>query len=290
MRNSLGCGLAAFTVLLLTGCGSPGHTAAAAAGAPSLLQPTTTSAIATTTPPPTTTTTTTTAPSTTVSRTPAKPASSSSVRPVAPQSAARRLPLEFPTGSATQVVTVVATNTQATTAMLQMWNKADGGWDPVGPSVTADIGRNGMTAHESEGAKAAPIGSFTLTQAFGKDSDPGTALPYFQTTPDDWWISEPGPLYNAHQNCASDCAFNTASGNPNEHLYYETPYYNYAVVIDYNTANAGPVVQGAGSAFFLHVTTGKPTLGCVAIPTSALLPLMRWLDPADHPRILIGTA
>ena len=25
-----------------------------------------------------------------------------------------------------------------------------------------------------------------------------------------------------------------------------------------------------------------------AIPTSALLPLMRWLNPADHPRILIG--
>lgn len=206
------------------------------------------------------------------------------------QAAARRLPLDFPTGSATQVVTVVATSTTATTASLQMWNKVGGGWVPVGSAVTADIGRNGMSAHVTEGAKAAPIGSFTLTQAFGRDSDPGTALPYFQTTPDDWWISDPGPLYNTHQRCAANCAFNTATGNPNEHLYYEVPYYDYAVVIDYNTANAGPVVPGAGSAFFLHVTTGKPTLGCVAIPTAALLPLMRWLTPADHPRILIGTA
>ncbi|HEY4459675.1 MAG TPA: L,D-transpeptidase family protein [Pseudonocardiaceae bacterium] len=215
---------------------------------------------------------------------------SSSTHPVVVQAAARKLPLDFSTGSATQVVTVVATDTHATTASLQMWNKVNGGWTPVGSAVTADIGRNGMSAHVTEGAKAAPIGSFTMTQAFGRDSDPGTALPYFQTTPDDWWISEPGPLYNTHQRCASDCAFNTATGNPNEHLYYEIPYYNYAVVIDYNTANAGPVVPGAGSAFFLHVTTGKPTLGCVAIPTAALLPLMRWLNPADHPRILIATA
>lgn len=207
------------------------------------------------------------------------------------QASARSLPLDFSTGSATQVVTVVGADTHATTAVLQMWDKVDGGWVPVGQAATADIGRDGLSASVSEGATATPIGSFTLTQAFGRDSDPGTALPYFQTTPDDWWISEPGPLYNTHQHCSSGCAFNTSgSGNPNEHLYYEIPYYNYAVVIDYNTANAGPVVQGAGSAFFLHVTTGRPTLGCVAIPASALLPLMRWLNPADHPRILIGTA
>jgi L,D-peptidoglycan transpeptidase YkuD (ErfK/YbiS/YcfS/YnhG family) len=161
---------------------------------------------------------------------------------------------------------------------------------PVGVGVPADIGRNGMSAHITEGAQATPIGSFTMTQAFGRDADPGTALPYFQTTPADWWISEPGALYNTHQNCASNCPFDTAAGNPNEHLYYETPFYNYAVVIDYNTANAGPVVQGAGSAFFLHVTNDKPSLGCVAIPTDSLLPLMRWLNPADHPRILIGVS
>jgi len=62
------------------------------------------------------------------------------------------------------------------------------------------------------------------------------------------------------------------------------------VVIDYNTRNApGGVRQGAGSAFFLHVTDGSATAGCVAIPQSRLVPLMRWLTPAAHPRILIGT-
>ena len=63
------------------------------------------------------------------------------------------------------------------------------------------------------------------------------------------------------------------------------------MVIDYNTPNApGGVRQGAGSAFFLHVTDGTPTAGCVAIPQSNLVTIMQWLTPGAHPRILIGVA
>ena len=61
------------------------------------------------------------------------------------------------------------------------------------------------------------------------------------------------------------------------------------MVIDYNTRNApGGVKQGAGSAFFLHVTDHRPTAGCVAIPKYRLTKLMAWLRPYTHPRILIG--
>jgi L,D-peptidoglycan transpeptidase YkuD (ErfK/YbiS/YcfS/YnhG family) len=59
-------------------------------------------------------------------------------------------------------------------------------------------------------------------------------------------------------------------------------------VIDYNTPNTGQVTQGAGSGFFLHVTDGTATAGCVATPQGSLVWLMQWLNPADHPRILIG--
>src|ERR1700710_1156589 len=96
-------------------------------------------------------------------------------------------------------------------------------------------------------------------------------------------ISQPVSLYNTMQTCSGSCSF--TQGDPNEHLYYETPYYNYAVVIDYNTA---PVTQGAGSAFFLHVTDGGPTAGCVTIPQTTLVSIMGWLDPGAAPRILIG--
>ncbi len=218
----------------------------------------------------------------------AKPATKSSTH--APASAARgsKLPLRYTTGSATRVITVVARSPGSTTAKLQAWSKvAAGGWRKYGSAVTAHVGSQGLTTRTSESKSATPIGSFTLTQAFGRRTDPGTALPYFKTRPSDWWISQSGRLYNTHQRCASNCGFNR--GSPNEHLYYETPYYNYAVVIDANTRNApGGVHQGKGSAFFLHVTDGNPTAGCVAISQAKLVNLMRWLRPSAHPRILIG--
>jgi L,D-peptidoglycan transpeptidase YkuD (ErfK/YbiS/YcfS/YnhG family) len=36
---------------------------------------------------------------------------------------------------------------------------------------------------------------------------------------------------------------------------------------------------GAGSAFFLHVTNGSATAGCVAIAGGTLTAIMRWLRP-----------
>ncbi len=195
----------------------------------------------------------------------------------------------FYTGSASKIITVVAHSGYSTTATLQAWTKAaGGGWLRYGSAVTAHVGSDGLSRSPSEWRSATPIGSFSLTQAFGHYGDPGTLLPYFRTSPADWWISQSGPLYNTHQHCWSGCPF--TRGSPNEHLYYETPYYNYAVVIDYNTRNAGTVRQGAGSAFFLHVTDGAATAGCVAIPQEKLVNLMRWLTPGAHPRIVIGVA
>ena len=162
-----------------------------------------------------------------------------------------------------------------------------GGWQRVGPAVHAWFGSDGLTRHASESRSATPIGSFTLTHAFGRLADPGTSLPYVRTTPADWWISQAGPLYNTRQRCSSHCSF--TQGDPNEHLYYTVPFYRYAVVIDYNTRNSPTgVVQGAGSAFFLHVTVGAPTQGCISIAQAQLVRLLRWLSPSGHPRILIG--
>ncbi|WP_375488850.1 hypothetical protein, partial [uncultured Jatrophihabitans sp.] len=177
------------------------------------------------------------------------------VRVARAASSGQRLPLHYSTGSATKVITVTAGSARRTTATLQAWTKVSGGWRRYGSAVTAHIGADGMSRHPSESRSATPIGSFTLTQAFGHYRDPGTALPYLHTNSSDWWISQPGRLYNTHQRCSSHCSFRR--GNPDEHLYYEMPYYGYGAVIDYNTRNApGGVHQGAGSAFFLHVTDG----------------------------------
>jgi L,D-peptidoglycan transpeptidase YkuD (ErfK/YbiS/YcfS/YnhG family) len=205
--------------------------------------------------------------------------------------AADALPLGYATGSATQVITVTAPSASSIQATVQAWTRSAGGWTRVGPAVPAFLGSDGMSTHASESWSATPIGSFTLTQAFGHDANPGTGLPYFQTDDADWWISQAGPLYNTHQRCAGSCPF--AQGAPNEHLARELPFYDYAVVIDYNTTDApGGVRPGAGSAIFLHVHPpgSGPTAGCVAVPEDQMIRLLRWLTPAAHPRILIGTA
>ena len=171
---------------------------------------------------------------------------------------------------------------------MQAWQRSGSGWVKVGGAVPAYFGSDGLTEHPSEFVSATPIGSFTLTQAFGHDANPGTSLPYRQTTPADWWISQQSPLYNTEQHCSSSCPFDTGKGTVNEHLYYETPFYDYAVVID---ANRFPKpVYPDGSAFFLHVSVGAPTAGCVSIDKSDLVRILKWLTPAAHPRILIGVS
>jgi len=178
--------------------------------------------------------------------------------PAAPRG--QSLPLGYSTGSATRVITVVASSTGSTTATLQAWNKAaGGGWLRYGSAVTAHVGSQGLTTQPSESKSATPIGSYTLTQAFGALADPGTNLPYFKTDTNDWWISQSGSLYNTHQHCASGCAFNNNTGdpnNPNEHLRGITPQYNYAVVIDYNRSR--PAKAGERSARISNSAKGRP--------------------------------
>jgi L,D-peptidoglycan transpeptidase YkuD (ErfK/YbiS/YcfS/YnhG family) len=220
------------------------------------------------------------------------PAATTHAATTAPKAAVRgqSLPVAGHTYTASRVLTVTARSRTSTTATLQPWVRAPGGgWLKHGTPIAAHVGSDGLSSTPSESRSATPIGSFRLTQAFGAYADPGTALPYFRTNSADWWISQAGPLYNTHQHCSSGCAF--TRGAPNEHLAYELPYYRYAVVIDYNTRNApGGVHQGKGSAFFLHVTDGRATAGCVAIAQSRLVPVLRWLTPSTHPRILIGVA
>jgi L,D-peptidoglycan transpeptidase YkuD (ErfK/YbiS/YcfS/YnhG family) len=210
----------------------------------------------------------------------------SSTRTWTVASQAEPLPLKLPTERARSVITITARSMGDTAAQAQAWvAMGDNKWERYGPRFVAHVANGGLTLHEHESLAATPIGSFTLTEAFGRLPNPGTALPYVQTTPEDWWISQPGALYNSHQRCQVSCPFTT--GTPNAQLYYVAPQYNLAVVIDYNRR---PAVQGLGSGIFLHVSTNRPTNGCVSVPAGDLVQLMRWLKPNDHPRILIGVA
>jgi L,D-peptidoglycan transpeptidase YkuD (ErfK/YbiS/YcfS/YnhG family) len=186
------------------------------------------------------------------------------------------------TGESTQLVTVTAPSATATTGTLTAWERSAAGWAPVLGPLPARLGRAG-TGAVTEGSGRTPAGTFTLTEAFGRLADPGTALPYRVLDDQDWWVSDvASPLYNRHTRCTpGSCTFREEAG---EHLLRHGAVYDHAVVIDHNREGT----PGAGSAFFLHVTDGSPTAGCVAVDRDCLVALLCWLHPAARPLITIA--
>jgi len=193
-------------------------------------------------------------------------------------SALRGIPI-----ATSQVVLVTAPKASSTTAVIETWQRAGKGWRPILAPVPAHIGADGI-GRASESTSRTPAGLFSLTQTFGRAANPGTRQPWFHATTNDWWVSDvKSPAYNTHQTCApGKCPFNEAAG---EDLGQAGAVYDYAMVIDYNRR---PVHPGAGSAFFLHVTNGRPTAGCVATDRAAVIAILRWLDPGKHPLISLG--
>jgi L,D-peptidoglycan transpeptidase YkuD (ErfK/YbiS/YcfS/YnhG family) len=197
--------------------------------------------------------------------------------PAPPAALGGSLPLRYD-GGASQVVTVVAASSDSTTAQVAAWQReSDGSWSAVVGPVSAHVGSQGI-GQASEDAWRTPAGTYSLTPAFGRNANPGTGLPYFQSGPNDWWDgNSDSPTYNQHTQGDSP-------GGDSENLYYSGALYDYAINIDYNTAG----IPGTGSAFFLHVSGGSDTEGCVGIDAGDLVQIMRWLTPAASPVIVLG--
>jgi L,D-peptidoglycan transpeptidase YkuD (ErfK/YbiS/YcfS/YnhG family) len=184
------------------------------------------------------------------------------------------------TQSPGQVITVEAASPHSRVAVLRTWRLSSSGtYVRVSGPFIAFVGVRGV-GPTREGEQRTPQGIFTLTQAFGNESNNGTRLPYFRAGPDDWWDEDPNSAhYNRHVKSRYSPGVNS------ENLYYSGAVYAHAVVINYNT---NPVVKGAGSGIFLHVSDGIPTQGCVAIAAHELNAVMRWLNPKLDPVISIG--
>jgi L,D-peptidoglycan transpeptidase YkuD (ErfK/YbiS/YcfS/YnhG family) len=185
-----------------------------------------------------------------------------------------------PPAASSQVVTVETASATATTGQLRAWERSGGGWRMVAGPYSVFVGSSGVGAAR-EGGSTTPVGTFPLTEAFGRLPNPGTAMPYFQSDTSDWWDSNTSsPTYNTHVRRT------TSPGGASENLYRAGAVYDYAVNIGYNLAR----VPGAGSAFFLHVSNGQPTAGCVSMDRNALVGILRWLRPDAQPQIIIGVA
>ncbi len=164
-------------------------------------------------------------------------------------------------------------------------------WRAVLGAWTAEIGSGGLKDVRREGDHSTPTGVFAFgATMYGNEPDPGGLHePYRRLGCGDWWDEDPySSAYNRFMQVG--CSSTPPFAGWSEALWTERRAYPYLAVIDFNEH---PTISGAdapGSGIFLHAWMGEPTEGCVALPIPELLRELRWLEPAEHPVIEIGTA
>ncbi|MGH8988137.1 MAG: L,D-transpeptidase family protein [Acidimicrobiales bacterium] len=191
------------------------------------------------------------------------------------------------TGGAVQLIIVESSGYATSHADVSAWRRHGSCWSLVLGPWKGRIGGRGFSDHKREGDDTTPTGAYHIGRVmYGNGPNPGVRYEYRRLRCGDWWDETPGsPQYNRFEHVP--CGRTPPFGGDSEALWEETTAYPSLAVIDYNTA---PVVPGAGSAIFLHATIGSATEGCVSLPLSELDMLLRWLDPAPEPLIVMGPA
>jgi L,D-peptidoglycan transpeptidase YkuD (ErfK/YbiS/YcfS/YnhG family) len=139
-------------------------------------------------------------------------------------------------------------------------------------------GRGGIAIKQREGDGITPIGRWPLRRVLYRadrlETLPKTILPVEKIESDDAWCDIAGdPNYNR--------LVRLPYATLNERLWRDDDVYDLIVVVGFNDA---PVVQGKGSAIFLHVASAdfKPTAGCVALQRDDLLEALAQLRRGDR--------
>ncbi|MCM2388948.1 L,D-transpeptidase family protein [Streptomyces albipurpureus] len=148
---------------------------------------------------------------------------------------------------------------------------ASGAWQPVSAVWPTRNGVRGWTEDHRQGDLRTPIGVYGLTDAGGLLKDPGSKLPYDQGrgfTPPNSTNAEGEPLTGA---------------------------FDYVVAINYNRVPGHtplswtrPMGNAKGGGIWLHVEHGAGTQGCVGLPRERMQELLRRLDPAARPVVVMG--
>lgn len=227
-----------------------------------------------------------------------------SVPSTSAHAAGRPLPSYFSLDpEVTQLVTVTSDRWSATRARMSMWRKRDAGWERVRGPVRVRLGYNGWVpaGKRRQNTGTTPAGSFAMKYAFGNRRDPGARVHYRHVDNSDVWPYEPRDpaTYNIAQPFRS--ATSKWRSDYRERLASYGYEYAYAVVLGFNLPGGvhwseqrrqyvarRPADTDRGGGIFLHVQRSAYTAGCVAGPIDDLRWVVRWLHPAQRPRIVMG--
>ncbi|MGV9265297.1 L,D-transpeptidase family protein [Kitasatospora sp. NPDC003701] len=172
----------------------------------------------------------------------------------------------------TQVVLASGQDKDANRTAVTLWTRtAEGRW-LAGETWQGHNANKGWTTDHNEGDLRSPIGVFSLTDAGGRKADPGSRLPYDKDA--DFVVSGRG------------FAGEPLAGS-----------FDYVVAINYNRVPGNspldprrPSGSTKGGGIWIHVDHGGPTHGCISVPEDKMAQLIRTLDPAAHPVIVMGDA
>ncbi|MFV0137417.1 hypothetical protein ACLGIH_30210 [Streptomyces sp. HMX87] len=166
-----------------------------------------------------------------------------------------------------QVVAVYGDGRNSADSTVVLYTKQGSRWHRS-HSWPAHNGTKGWTTDHHENDKRSPVGVFTLSDAGGVLPDPGARLPYTRSAAfaaPRWW----------------------------DKAYWHD--FDYVIAIDYNRVKGTPPndptrPEGAsrGGGIWLHLDHGSGTSACVSLPRPAMEHLLRTLDPARHPVIVMG--
>jgi L,D-peptidoglycan transpeptidase YkuD (ErfK/YbiS/YcfS/YnhG family) len=183
---------------------------------------------------------------------------------------------------AKQVIAVTSSGYGTSYATFRAYRKTSSGWRLVFGPWSARVGYNGFAPRgdKREGDGRTPTGSFRFQFMFGVHADPGVRFHYRRALTRSYWDDDSS---SANYNRWVDSRYDATGRNPEP--MHVSPAYNYGAVIGYNLSRT----PGRGSAIFLHVSHNSATAGCVSIGQTRLVKVLRWLRPAKHPRIIMGT-
>ena len=146
------------------------------------------------------------------------------------------------------------------------------------------LGYSGTIAGDKrkQGTGKTPLGTYTMTQAFGIKKNPGSWIPYRHVKSGDYWVEDnASKYYNQYRN-KSKGGFRwrlpASNDNSSERLQSYPGQYDYAIVINYNR---WPAVRHRGAGIFLHVNGDGPTAGCVSISKKKMRIVLAYLRKGD---------
>lgn len=192
---------------------------------------------------------------------------------------------EKKTGESSQILLVRNINPASIDVRISPWELKNGRWQCPFAPMDGVIGRNGFAppGEKREGDGRTPAGIFPLGTVFGYEPSLPTRMPYRQATVDDLWIDDVhADDYNRWVRRG------TTKASSFERMRRADDLYKYGIIVEYNT---NPVIKGYGSAIFFHLWRGKgiSTAGCIALSEEDLIRILKWLDPAARPLVVMGT-